>query len=77
MGSGMAGRARTLVYERPTTTVLALEWVPELSTLAQSLSRRCTEVKDKVRHKIATVEGLLEPMGWSDEIDNFMPLSAS
>lgn len=71
MGSGMAGRARILAYRRPATNVLALEWVPGLSTLAHSLSRRCTEVKDKVRHISATVEELLEPMGWSDEIEQF------
>ena len=60
VGSGFAGPARLLAFKRPTTNVTALEFVPEISTMAQSLTQRCPEVKDKIQHKIGNVEKLSE-----------------
>ena len=50
VGSGFGGPSRLLALKRPNTHLVALEFVPEISTLAQELTQRCPEVKDRVKH---------------------------
>ena len=50
VGSGFGGPSRLLALKRPNTHLVALEFVPEISTLAKDLTQRCPEVADRVKH---------------------------
>jgi 2-polyprenyl-3-methyl-5-hydroxy-6-metoxy-1,4-benzoquinol methylase len=56
IGSGFGGPARLLALTRPNTRLVALELVPEISEIAQTLSER-TQVSDSVTHVTGDICG--------------------
>jgi SAM-dependent methyltransferase len=58
VGSGFGGPSRLLALKRPKTALVALEYIPEISNLAQALTQRCPEVADRVTHVTGDVTQL-------------------
>ena len=68
IGSGFGGPSRLLALKRPKTSLVALEYIPEISNLAQALTQRCPEVADYVTHVTGDVSQLNdEILGTSDQ----------
>lgn len=50
VGSGFGGPSRLLCHNRGNTEVTALEYIFEISQLANSLTERCPTVRDRIQH---------------------------